>query len=149
VTFDESDLIIRGRLLCIFFLVCLKVEFGMHVYVTIAYIRSVFLCTQSSIFFSFQIHIDGHYDKKLYFFQLRREARKFLGYFVWKITILCQKIKFSPILGDARAGCAPCWIRPWIVCLSPGRVKRKNIELVFTSSRLSMHHYRVPGSKDR
>ena len=57
----RGDLIIRGRLLCIFFLVCLKVEFGMHVYVTIAYIRSVFLCTQSSIFF-FQIHIDGHDD---------------------------------------------------------------------------------------
>jgi hypothetical protein len=27
------------------------------------------------------------YDKKSYFFQLRREARKLLGYFVWKITI--------------------------------------------------------------
>jgi hypothetical protein len=32
------------------------------------------------------------------FFQLRREARKFLGYFVWKITILRQKIIFFPIL---------------------------------------------------
>jgi hypothetical protein len=151
---------------------------------------------------SLQVNTSLHSDT-LFWFQLRREARKFLGYFVWKITILCQKIKFSPILGDARAGCAPCWIRPddvhfvlyqhaqldcygasslietslqvntslhsdtlfwfrayrsllpgcwirpWIVCLSPGRVKRKNIELVFTSSRLSMHHYRVPGSKDR
>jgi hypothetical protein len=28
---------------------------------------------------------------------LRREARKFLGYFVWKITILRQKIIFFPI----------------------------------------------------
>jgi hypothetical protein len=37
----------------------------------------------------------------------RREARKFLGYFLWKITILRQKIKFFPILGGARAGCAP------------------------------------------
>ena len=27
------------------------------------------------------------YAKKSYFFQLRREARKFVGYFVWKITI--------------------------------------------------------------
>ena len=37
----------------------------------------------------------------------RREARKLLGYFVWKITILCQKILFLPIIGGARAGCAP------------------------------------------
>ena len=37
------------------------------------------------------------YTKKSYFFQLRREARKFLGYFVWKITILHQKIIFFPI----------------------------------------------------
>jgi hypothetical protein len=64
-----------------------------------------------------------------------------LGYFVWKITILRQKIIFLPIaeggakfvwvfrvknhdftpklfffpiLGGARAGCAPpSWIRPW------------------------------------
>jgi hypothetical protein len=34
---------------------------------------------------------------------LRRETRIFLGYFVWKITILCQKIIF---LGEARTGCA-------------------------------------------
>jgi hypothetical protein len=39
---------------------------------------------------------------------LRREARKFLGYFVWKITILRQKIIFfSNFRGEARAGCAP------------------------------------------
>ena len=37
----------------------------------------------------------------------RREARKFLGYFVWKITILRKKSYFFPILGGARAGCAP------------------------------------------
>ena len=37
------------------------------------------------------------YAKKSYFFQLRREARKCLGYFVWKITILRQKIIFFPI----------------------------------------------------
>ena len=47
------------------------------------------------------------YAKKSYCFQLRREARTYLGYFVWKITILCQKIIFFPILGGARAGCAP------------------------------------------
>jgi hypothetical protein len=40
--------------------------------------------------------------KKSYFFQLRREARKFLGYFVWKITILRKKNIFCPILGGAR-----------------------------------------------
>ena len=67
----------------------------------------------------------------------RREVRKFLGYFVWKITILrkknhifsncrgrrenfwrisCEKSRFYakksyffPILGGARAGCAPAW----------------------------------------
>jgi hypothetical protein len=36
------------------------------------------------------------YAKKSYFFQLRREARTFLGYFVWKIKNLRQKIIFSP-----------------------------------------------------
>jgi hypothetical protein len=41
------------------------------------------------------------YAKKSYFFRLRREARKFLRYFVWKITILRQKIIFFPILGGA------------------------------------------------
>ena len=46
------------------------------------------------------------YAKKSYLFQLRREARKFWGYFVWKITILRQKIIFSNFRG-ARAGCAP------------------------------------------
>jgi hypothetical protein len=39
------------------------------------------------------------YAKKSYFFQLRREARKFLVYFVWKITILRQKIIFFSNLG--------------------------------------------------
>ena len=34
------------------------------------------------------------YAKKSYFFQLRREARTFLEYFVWKITILRQKSSF-------------------------------------------------------
>ena len=41
--------------------------------------------------------------------KLRRAegAAKILGYFVWKITILRQKIIFFPISGGARAGCAP------------------------------------------
>ena len=47
------------------------------------------------------------YAKKSYFFQLRREVRKLLGYFVWKITILRQKIICFPILWGARTGCAP------------------------------------------
>ena len=47
------------------------------------------------------------YAKKSYFYQLRMEVRKFLGYFVWKITILRQKIIFFPVLGGARAGCPP------------------------------------------
>ena len=34
------------------------------------------------------------YAKKSYFFHLRRETRTFLGYFVWKIAILRQKIIF-------------------------------------------------------
>jgi hypothetical protein len=59
------------------------------------------------------------YTKKSSFFQLRREARKFLGYFVWKITILRQKIIFFQILGGARAGCAPLWIRPLYCMLYP------------------------------
>jgi hypothetical protein len=36
-----------------------------------------------------------------------REARKLLGYFVLKITILPQKIIFFPILGGAGAPRAP------------------------------------------
>jgi hypothetical protein len=42
--------------------------------------------------------------KKSDFFQWRREARKLLGYFVWKITILRQKIIFFPILGGRAPG---------------------------------------------
>jgi hypothetical protein len=43
------------------------------------------------------------YAKKSYFFQMRRETWTFLGYFVWKIMILCQQIIFFPILGTLRA----------------------------------------------
>jgi hypothetical protein len=42
------------------------------------------------------------YAKIFYFFQLRREARKILGYFVWKIMIILQKIIFFPILEGGR-----------------------------------------------
>ena len=54
------------------------------------------------------------YAKKSYFFQLRREARKMLGYFVWKITILRQKIN---IFSNFR-GAPPPWIRPWDLYIS-------------------------------
>jgi hypothetical protein len=37
----------------------------------------------------------------------RREARTFLGYFVWQITILRQKIIFFPILGGRAPGAPP------------------------------------------
>jgi hypothetical protein len=40
-------------------------------------------------------------------FILRREARNLLGYFVWKITILRQKIMFFPILGGRAPGAPP------------------------------------------
>ena len=39
--------------------------------------------------------------KNQIFFQWRREARKCLGYFVWKITILRQEIIFFPFQGGA------------------------------------------------
>jgi hypothetical protein len=45
----------------------------------------------------------------------RRGVWKFLGYFVWKITVLCQKILFFPILVGGRATGAPPWIRSWNV----------------------------------
>jgi hypothetical protein len=45
-----------------------------------------------------------------------------MEYFVWKITILCQKIIFFPILGGARTGCAP-WICP---CIGIGSIRPKS-----------------------
>jgi hypothetical protein len=45
--------------------------------------------------------------QKSYSFQLRREARKLLWYFVWKITILCQKIIFSNFRGGVHPGSTP------------------------------------------
>jgi hypothetical protein len=53
----------------------------------------------AKIFGVFRVKNHDFTPKKLYFFQLRREARKCLGYFVWKITILRQKFIFFPILG--------------------------------------------------
>jgi hypothetical protein len=44
-------------------------------------------------------NIFGVFRVKNHFFQLRREARNIFGYFMWKITILRQKIIFFPILG--------------------------------------------------
>jgi hypothetical protein len=38
--------------------------------------------------------------------------------------ILRQKIIFFPILGGARAGCAPRWIRPWPWVVSSRKVSR-------------------------
>ena len=43
--------------------------------------------------------------QKIIFFPIAEGGAKFLGYFVWKITILRQKIIFFPILGGTRAGC--------------------------------------------
>ena len=39
--------------------------------------------------------------QKIIFFPIAEGGAKFLGYFVWKITILRQKIIFFPILGGA------------------------------------------------
>ena len=47
------------------------------------------------------------YAKKSYFIQLRREARKIWGYFVWKITILLQKNHIFPILGGRTCRVCP------------------------------------------
>jgi hypothetical protein len=52
---------------------------------------------------------------------LRREARKFLGYFVWKITILRKQIIFFPILGGGARRVRPpldpplIWTNGWVI----------------------------------
>ena len=56
----------------------------------------------ANIFEIFHVKKSRFYAKKSYFFQLRREARKFLRYFVRKSTILRQKNYFFPILGGTR-----------------------------------------------
>jgi hypothetical protein len=48
-------------------------------------------------FWSISCEKSRFYTKKSNFFHVWREARKSLGYFVWKITILRQKIIFFPI----------------------------------------------------
>ena len=55
------------------------------------------------------------YAKKSYFSNIRGGGRtKFLGYFMWKITILSQKnLIFSNFRGRARRVRPPPWIRPW------------------------------------
>ena len=73
-----------------------------------------------------------------------REVRKFLGYFVWKITILRQKNHIFSNFRGARAGCAP-WIRPWSLYLSRrhhrrtgplGEDNNRIIALIFTHLRV-------------
>ena len=68
---------------------------------------------RSEIFWDISCEKSRFYAKKSYFFQLQREAWQFLEYFVWKITVLRQKIIFFPILGG---GASP-WIRPWYMSL--------------------------------
>ena len=60
------------------------------------------------------------YAKKSYFCQLRREARKFLGYFMWKITILHQQIIFFPILGGVARRVRPPLDPPLYMMWSSG-----------------------------
>ena len=85
----------------------------------------------ANIFGVFRVKNHDFTPKKSYFFQLRKEAPKLFGYFVWKITILRQKnLIFSNFRG-ARAGCAPSgsaperyhdvrgWFRFGLWCLMP------------------------------
>jgi hypothetical protein len=64
----------------------------------------------------------------------RKEARKFLGYFVWKITILRQKILFFPILGGRVPGAPP---PPPLDPL----LYYQLISVIWKLSLISMHHY--------
>ena len=50
-------------------------------------------------------------------FKLGRGRGHFLGYFVWKITILRKKIIFFPILGGGGAGCPPLESAPAFIGL--------------------------------
>ena len=75
--------------------------------------------------------------KKSYFFQLRREGRTFWGYFVWKITILRQKIIFFPILGGGARrvrspGSAP---GSWDRSLVGSTLKTYNIGIWYFSAK--------------
>ena len=53
-----------------------------------------------------------------------REARKFWRYFVWKITILRQKIVFFSSFTGGACRVRPLWIRP---CILPGYIKAQLI----------------------
>ena len=82
------------------------------------------------------------YANKSYFFQLRREARKLLGYFVWKITILRQKIIFFPILGGSAPGASPSGSAPAFSIFKLflhgyiySRIKLKYIDFIFQVQR--------------
>ena len=64
--------------------------------------------------------VKNHYFTPKYynFYNYGGGARKMLGYFVWKITILRQKTYFFPILGGGARRVRPPpppppWIRPW------------------------------------
>ena len=58
------------------------------------------------------------YAKKIIFFPIAEGGANILGYFVWKIMILCQKILFFPILGGAHARCAPPGFAPENIILN-------------------------------
>ena len=89
----------------------------------------------AKIFGVFRVKNHDFTPKNLIFFQLRRETRKFLGYFVWKITILRQKIIFFPILGGGgRAGYAPLWIRPCICIYLPVQLRCQHNTFVYQST---------------
>jgi hypothetical protein len=70
---------------------------------------------------------------------LRREARKFLRYFVWKITILRQKIIFFSILGGGggRASGSPPLDRPWSYILVYCHGKVETLSLTILSQNIS------------
>ena len=77
---------------------------------------------------------------KSYFFQFRRKARKLLGYFVWKITILCQKIIFFPILGRRASlwSAALIWIRYSLQASIASTLRHVNVQIVVLGAFL--HH---------
>jgi hypothetical protein len=80
----------------------------------------------TKIFGVFRVKNHDFTQKKSHFFQLRREMRKFVGYFVWKIT-------FFPILG----GACPLWIRPCYKCvINPTTIYGSTLDLVFTGGHL-------------
>ena len=73
----------------------------------------------------------------------RREARKFLGYFVWKITILRKKIVF---FSNFRGACAPGAPPPPPLGSAPAF---NNISVISWQSLLLMEETGVPGENHR